>query len=140
MYLYGFTMALTLWRNYARYAWTSNACHGHNFHHRDLKFSDVVPDTITIFKRRFKKNDETLITFQYGPLKLLGHCAPAWGHTVTAHPDLSSWTEPSVNHKYSDSWKVSEIYISKDQLPLFLWVWEVLLRISSNGLAAHGAS
>ena len=33
-----------------RYTWTSNVCHIHNFHRRDLKFSDV-PDTITIFKQ-----------------------------------------------------------------------------------------
>ena len=29
-------------------------CHGHNFHHRDLKFSDIVPDTI-IFNHKLKK-------------------------------------------------------------------------------------
>ena len=28
---------------------TSNACHGHNFHCRELKFSDIGPDTIIIF-------------------------------------------------------------------------------------------
>ena len=43
-------------------AWTSNAWHGHNFHPRDLKSSDVVPNTITIFKHNFKKNYENLIT------------------------------------------------------------------------------
>ena len=36
-------------------------CHGHNFHHRDLKFSDIVPNTITIFKHS-KKEYKYLIT------------------------------------------------------------------------------
>ena len=40
---------------YADDAWTSNACHGHNFHRRDLKFSDIVPNTITIFNHNYKK-------------------------------------------------------------------------------------
>ena len=55
--------------NYADNAWTSDACHGHNFHRRDLKFSDV-PITITIFKRNFKKYDENLITASTVPLKV----------------------------------------------------------------------
>ena len=41
--------------------WTSNACHEHNFHRRDLKFSDIVPNNITIFKYIFFKSDENLI-------------------------------------------------------------------------------
>ena len=28
---------------------TSNACYGHDFHCRDLEFSDIVPNTVTIF-------------------------------------------------------------------------------------------
>ena len=47
--------------NYADDARNSNVYHGHNFHSRDQKFSDVVPDTITIFKRNRKK-DKNLIT------------------------------------------------------------------------------
>ena len=34
--------------HYADDALTSNACHGLNFHHRDLKFSHIVPNTLTI--------------------------------------------------------------------------------------------
>ena len=49
-------------------AWTSNACHIHNFHRRDLKFSDIVPDTITIFKHNWKKNEKNLITAGTVPL------------------------------------------------------------------------
>ena len=30
----------------------SNACHGLNFHHRDLKFSEIVPNTITIMNKK----------------------------------------------------------------------------------------
>ena len=40
--------------HYADDAWTSNACHGHNFHHMDLKFSDSVPNTIMIMNKKFK--------------------------------------------------------------------------------------
>ena len=34
--------------HYADDPWTSSACHGLNFHRRDLKFSDKVRNTITI--------------------------------------------------------------------------------------------
>ena len=50
-----FPITLALSHNYADDAWTSNACQGHNFHHRDLKFSDVVPKTITNFNHNQKK-------------------------------------------------------------------------------------
>ena len=46
--------ATALSHHYADDAWTSNACHGHNFHCRDLKFSDIVPNTITISNHNFK--------------------------------------------------------------------------------------
>ena len=49
-----FTKALS--HHYADDKWTSNACHGNNFHRRELKFSDVVLDTITNFKNNFKKS------------------------------------------------------------------------------------
>ena len=42
-----FTKALS--HNYADDTKTLNACHGHKFHCRDLKFSDIVPNTITMF-------------------------------------------------------------------------------------------
>ena len=51
----------TLSHHYADDTWTSNACHVHNSHRRDLKFSDIVPDTITIFTHN-SKNDKNLIT------------------------------------------------------------------------------
>ena len=38
-----------LTHHYVVDAWTSNACQGHNFHCRDLKYLDIVPDTITIY-------------------------------------------------------------------------------------------
>ena len=60
-----FTKALC--HNHADDAWTSNVCHGHNFHHRDLKFSDVR-NTLTIFKHNLKKNDENQITSGMVPL------------------------------------------------------------------------
>ena len=44
-----FTNALS--HHYADDAWTSNACYGLNFHQRDLKFSDIVPNTITIMNK-----------------------------------------------------------------------------------------
>ena len=47
--------------HYADDTWTSNVCHGHNFHRRDLKFSDI-PNTTTIFKHDEKKNYKNLIT------------------------------------------------------------------------------
>ena len=46
-----FTKALS---DYADDTWTSHAYHGHNFHPRDLKFSGIVPDTITILKHNKK--------------------------------------------------------------------------------------
>ena len=41
--------------NYADDTWTSNACHGHNFYCGDMKFSEIVPDTITILNTIKKK-------------------------------------------------------------------------------------
>ena len=49
---------------------TSITCHGHNFHRRDLIFSDIVPDTITIFNHDKKKNDN-LITSGTVPLSII---------------------------------------------------------------------
>ena len=46
---------------------TSNVCHRHNFPCRE--FSDIVPDTITIFKHNLKKKDRNLITFNTVPLR-----------------------------------------------------------------------
>ena len=59
--------------HYANYAWTSNVCHGHNFHRRAQKFSDNIPNTITIFNHNLKKIDKNLITTKYGPLKFPPH-------------------------------------------------------------------
>ena len=53
--------------NYVDDPLISNAYHADNFHHRDLEFSDIVPNTITIFKHN-KKKDKNLITTNAVPL------------------------------------------------------------------------
>ena len=49
------TFTKTLSNHDADDAWTSNVCHRHNFHRRDLKFSDIVHDTRTIYDHKKKK-------------------------------------------------------------------------------------
>ena len=50
---YHFTIQFTkvLSHHFADDTWTSNVYHGLNFHHRDLKFSDIVPNTIMIMNK-----------------------------------------------------------------------------------------
>ena len=49
---------------------TSNACHGFNFHRRDLDFSDIVSKTMTVTNLNFKHCKIFRIWVVY-PLKLL---------------------------------------------------------------------
>ena len=50
--------------------WMTHELQMRAFHRRHLKFSDIVPDTITIFKHNLK-NDKNLITTNTVPLSLV---------------------------------------------------------------------
>ena len=41
-------------------AWTSNMCYGLNFYCRDMKFSDIVPNTTTIINKNSNKYEKNL--------------------------------------------------------------------------------
>ena len=58
------------------------SAHGHNFHHRDLKFSDIDPDTITIFNQNLKKSQKSNRN-RFSPLVNISDDPPSYEGKLT---------------------------------------------------------
>ena len=121
--------------HYADDTWTLNACHGHNFYCRDLKFSDIVPNTITIVK--IKINVQKLTKFHA--------CIPQddWIEILTEWHDGPCGTEKfyskalginSANGNKSIMRNRASIIYRKCNAQLRKWIWLIDWSINQNGL------
>ena len=99
----------TLSHNYVDVAWTSNTCHGHDFHHRDLKFSDIVPDTITIFKHNLKKYKYLITSGMANTVKGRSFHTQVWA----SRKHLANWAVLHLDTSNSNEWAAATALVCR---------------------------
>ena len=97
-------------------AWTSNAFHGHNFHRRDLKFSD---DVLQFCLATLQSSACEATTLPMWPLRVWNiiHCCY------------------SLTHTYSYSWNIVKYHETFKHLPFNATIWPLNAVISALSAA-----